>query len=193
MRARTSALLWIIPVSLVAMMVSAGAAGLYSYTTDELSGPVQPLEFSHLVHFETLKIECLYCHDAAAKSQHAGIPAVSTCMGCHQWVKKGTSEGSEQQIAKLAEYFQRGEPIPWVRVHWMPEHVQFRHNSHVRFGLQCQDCHGAVETMNRIFLVPETQYASASAWLPAQKLEMGWCLNCHIEKAVTRNCVSCHY
>ncbi len=168
MRARTSALLWIIPVSLVAMMVSAGAAGLYSYTTDELSGPVQPLEFSHLVHFETLKIECLYCHDAAAKSQHAGIPAVSTCMGCHQWVTKGTSEGSEQQIAKLAEYFQRGEPIPWVRVHWMPEHVQFRHNSHVRFGLQCQDCHGAVETMNRIFLVPETQYASACAWLPAQ-------------------------
>jgi hypothetical protein len=114
-------------------------------------------------------------------------------MGCHQWVKKGTSEGSEEQITKLADYYQRGESIPWVRVHWLPEHVQFRHNSHVRFGLECQECHGTVEAMNRIYLVPDTKYIASSAWLPAQKLEMGWCMDCHILKAVTRNCTSCHY
>lgn len=193
MRRGTRLPLWILPFPLLLIVVAVGRAGLYTYTTEELSGPEQPIEFNHQVHFETLKIECLYCHGAAEKSRRAGIPSVSLCMGCHQWVKKGTLEGSEEQIAKLADYYERGEPIPWVSVHGLPEHVQFQHHSHIRFGLQCQECHGPVEKMQRIWLVPDTRYNSSSAWLPAQKLQMGWCMDCHKQQAVSRNCMACHY
>ena len=193
MRSRIPFPLSLAPILLVGLGVTAGAAGLYSYTTAELSGPEQPIEFSHQVHAQKLGIECLYCHHAADKSQHAAIPAVSVCMGCHQWVTKGSSAGSEQEIAKLAAYFERGESVPWVRIHNLPEHVQFTHQGHVRAGIACQECHGAVETMNRVYLVPDTRYNSSSAWLPAAKLEMGWCMDCHDQQGGTQNCVLCHY
>ncbi len=193
MRSTMRSPVWLLPLSIFAIGVTAGAAGLYEYTAAERSGPEQPIEFSHQVHATALEIPCLYCHSSADKSQHAGVPAVSVCMGCHQWVKKGSSEGSEQEIAKLAEHFQKEESIPWVRVHQLPEHVQFRHQPHVRADIACQDCHGAVETMNRVYLVPDTRYNPSALWLPAAKLEMGWCIDCHDHQGGTQNCVSCHY
>jgi hypothetical protein len=169
---------------------------VYPLTDAELAGPLQPVKFSHKVHSGTLAMDCLYCHSAADKSQHATIPAVSACMGCHQWVKKGTSEGSEQEIAKLAEYFANGISIPWVRVHWLPEHVQFKHQRHVWVGLQCQECHGPVEEMNRIYMTADTRYSPSSAYLPSKKLEMGWCVDCHLNNRIQvawRDCAACHY
>ena len=192
MRLPSHSAVWISAIALV-LGVTAGAAGLYDYTVAELAGPEQPIEFSHRVHAGALEIPCLYCHTSADKSQHASVPAVSVCMGCHQWVKKGASPGSQQEIAKLADHFQRGESIPWVRIHNVPEYVKFRHQPHFRAGVACQDCHGAVETMNRVYLVPDTRYSPSAAWLPAAKLEMGWCMDCHDHQGGTQNCVSCHY
>jgi hypothetical protein len=187
-------------VSLAAVVSAAGAA-LYEYTDDELSGPEQPIQFSHAVHAGTLGIECLYCHSAAEKSQAASIPAVGTCMGCHQWVKQGASPGSVEEIAKLAEFYQKGESIPWNKVHNVPEYVQFKHFRHVNAGVECQECHGPVETMNRVWMTPDTVYRSA--YLPAAKLEMGWCMDCHLERVTdshgeTRqraadDCAACHF
>jgi hypothetical protein len=193
MPSRTPLVLGIFLVPLFTLVLSAGGAGLYSYTTAELSGPEQPIQFSHQVHAGTLGMNCLYCHSAAEDSRHAGVPSVAVCMGCHQWVKKSATTGSEEEIAKLAAYYERGEVVPWVRVHWLPEHVKFKHLSHVRFGVGCQECHGAIETMNRVYLVPDTRYNSAAAWLPAAKLEMGWCMDCHRQKVASLNCLSCHY
>lgn len=193
MRSRSPLFALLACALLVAMVVTAGAAGLYQYSTPEQAGPQQPIEFSHAVHSGTLQMPCLYCHPSAESSQHAGVPAVSVCIGCHQWVKKGTSEGSEQEIAKIAGYVDRGESIPWTRIHRLPEYVQFKHLSHVRKGIACQDCHGPVETMNRVYLVPDTRFNSSAAWLPAAKLEMGWCMDCHIQQQGTRDCVGCHY
>ena len=173
-------------------LVSA-SSGLYSYTDDELSGPEQPVEFSHQVHATDLGIECLYCHTAAAQSQHATVPAVSVCMGCHQWVKEGSSPGSAEEIAKIHEYHASGVSIPWIRIHGLPEHVQFKHHRHLNAGIECQTCHGPVESMNRVWLVPDTVLRPSSAYLPAAKLEMGWCMDCHLERGASDDCAACHY
>ena len=86
------------------LVVTATAAGLYQLSDAELSGPEQPIDFSHALHATGLGIDCLYCHSGADKSPHAGIPAVSVCVGCHQWVKTGPSEGSAEEIAKIAAF-----------------------------------------------------------------------------------------
>jgi hypothetical protein len=176
-----------------ALVVTATGEGLYDLTDDELSGPEQPIQFSHQVHAGTLAIDCQYCHTTVRESRHAGVPAVGTCMGCHQWVRKGASPGSEVEIQKLADQFARGESIPWVRIHNLPEHVKFKHNRHVLGGITCQECHGPVETMNRVWLVPDTRFNPSSAFLPAAKLEMGWCMDCHEQRAGPRDCAACHY
>jgi len=191
---------------LAGLAVGAGSA-LYQLSDDELDGPVQPIEFSHALHAGEMKINCIYCHTSADKSQAASLPAVSVCWGCHQFVKEGPSAGSREEIAKIQQYMcgqgetpsalapcKDGTSIPWVRIHLVPEHVQFKHMRHVRDGkVECQACHGPVEEMKRVWLVPDTVLRPSSAFLPAQKLEMGWCLNCHEQKGATKDCAACHY
>ena len=110
MRCGTRLSLWILPFPLLLVVVAVGKAALYSYTTEELSGPEQPIEFNHQVHFESLKIECLYCHGAAEKSRRAGIPAVSVCMGCHQNMAD-TTFWTEEVIAKYGRILTDDEHI----------------------------------------------------------------------------------
>lgn len=58
------------------------------------------------------------------------------------------------------------QPIPWQKVHDLPDFVHFTHKRHVKAGLECQECHGEVQdTMTVAYRVGE--------------LTMGWCLNCH--------------
>lgn len=180
-------------IGTLALVVSATAGSLYELSDEERAGPEQPIDFSHKVHAGTLAIDCKYCHTGVDKSQHATVPAVSTCMGCHQWVKQGSSPGSAEEIAKLTEYNAKGESIPWIRIHNLPEHVQFKHHRHVRAGIDCQDCHGQIEAMNRVYITPDTRYNSSAAWLPAAKLEMGWCVDCHQERNGPSDCVLCHF
>jgi len=174
-----------------AAVFSATAAGLYQLTDDELTGPEQPIDFSHKKHAGELGIDCQYCHTSAATSQAASVPALSTCMGCHQWVKEGSSPGSAEEIAKIHEHYDEGKPVEWVRIHNVPDHVQFKHFRHVQADITCQTCHGTVEEMNRVWLVPDTK--TVTAWLPAAKLEMGWCMDCHLEKGASDDCAACHY
>ncbi len=196
----------------LALLATGSATGLYEYSDAELTGPEQPIAFSHLIHAGNpqdggLGIQCLYCHTGAQTSQHATIPAVSVCMGCHQWVKQGRSEGSAEEIAKIHEAYcgqkqcpliaapgSHGTSIAWIRIHNMPEYVQFKHHRHVRAGVQCQECHGPVETMKRVYLTPDTVYRwPHSLGLPAAKLEMGWCVECHQARGASIDCVACHY
>ena len=179
----------------LALAVSTTWAGLYSdqLTEAEASGPEQPISFSHAEHAGELKIDCLYCHGPAERSQAATVPAVSVCMGCHEHVKEGETEGSREEIAKIHDYHARGEPIPWVKVHNLPEYVQFKHFKHVGAGISCQTCHGQVQDMKRVYLVPETRYTKRSIFLPTAKLEMGWCMECHLEQGAPDDCAACHY
>ena len=130
----------------------------------------QPIAFPHYTHATTLGMQCEYCHVDARKSIHSGVPATQVCMGCHKWVKKDSPE-----IIKLAEYYNKGEPIPWKKVHDLPDYVQFAHNRHIRAGLQCIECHGQVQLMGRVLSVPDRPVSApapgngaASAEVPAE-------------------------
>lgn len=129
-------------------------------------GPEQPIAFSHRVHAGVNQIDCLFCHTAANRSTSAGLPSVERCMACHQYIAVRRPE-----IRKLADFWEKQQPIPWVRVHRLPDYVYFSHKRHVRAGVECQTCHGPVQQMEVVY-----QYAP---------LTMGWCLQCHQQPATT--------
>jgi hypothetical protein len=135
--------------------------------------PLQPLAFSHKLHAGVNGIHCLFCHRDAPRSSLAGIPAVSDCLACHKFIAPDKAE-----IKKLLAYQEKKEPIPWVRVHSVPDHVYFPHMMHVRARIDCSVCHGEVASMERI-----TRIAS---------LKMGWCLNCHRQHKASIDCWTCH-
>lgn len=149
-------------------------------------GPMQPIPFSHALHAGEYQINCLYCHSATDRSQAAGVPSVELCMGCHLHFGQDL-----ESVQALKGYWDRQEPIPWQQIHRLPEHVQFRHNRHAAAGVECQKCHGPVEQMDKVYLVPDTKWWP---WgLPTQKLEMGWCIDCHRASEASQDCLLCHY
>ncbi|HKS07306.1 MAG TPA: cytochrome c3 family protein [Gemmatimonadaceae bacterium] len=138
-----------------------GSSNFNRYFVGVSRSPQQPINFPHPVHVNTLKLNCVFCHYAADKSPDPGMPAISTCMGCHNTVAIQRPE-----IQKLKAYADSGKAIPWVRIHKVPDYVQFPHMRHVNAGVTCQACHGQVQNMPRV-----ERYAS---------LNMGWCVNCHL-------------
>ena len=102
--------------------------------------PKQPIAFSHK---GTMKIDCAYCHIGVYRSRYAVVPAVSTCMNCHTIARK-----TQPEIIKLTKYYNERKPIPWKRVHKLPDYVYFSHSFHVNTGIKCQDCHGRVQDMD---------------------------------------------
>ena len=138
--------------------------------------PEQPIAFDHSLHVGTNKIQCQYCHNQVERSRHSNIPALSTCMNCHLQVAT-----DKPQIQKLREAYDSGGSVEWVRVHMLPDFVHFNHNAHIAKGVNCQTCHGPIETMKRV-----EQFSD---------LSMGWCVNCHRqpENKAPLNCSTCHY
>lgn len=139
--------------------------------------PVQPIEFSHKIHATDNEIPCQYCHAYADKTWSAGVPSVSRCMGCHRSLP---DVRQKPEIVKLATYWENREPIRWIKVHDVPDFVHFPHKRHIKAGLECQECHGPVETMDRITRVAP--------------MTMPWCTGCHKQKNVAngRDCWTCH-
>ena len=116
----------------------------------------QPIAFSHQHHVGELEFDCQLCHAYARRGPVAGIPSVARCVGCHRVVQVERPE-----IKKILQYWEDAEPIPWVRVHSLPDHVRFTHKRHVRAGVSCQSCHGDVAQMD--------------AAQQVEPLTMGWC------------------
>ena len=159
----------------VAAMLSAYAGA----SSSQGNSPVQPVKFPHPTHVQTLKMNCVYCHFSANKSPDPGLPAMSTCMGCHTVVATGKPE-----IQKLAGFYNKKEPVPWIRIHKLPEYVHFPHMRHVNAGVSCQTCHGNVQNM------PQVSQQNT--------LNMGWCVNCHVGRSnppfkARYDCAACHY
>ena len=143
-------------------------------------GPVQPIFFSHVIHAGSMQIACQYCHANARRGTSAGVPSVERCMGCHKIV---ANQGNPQ-VDKLKAYWEKKEPIPWVRVFKVPEFTFFPHRPHVASGLQCQTCHGRIEALEQVVAVTGQSIVNDLqnlAGIPARPplLTMGWCVECH--------------
>lgn len=141
-----------------------GPWGYHGASSQQGYSPLQPIRFPHPKHVKALGMNCAYCHNAADRSPDPGLPALSTCMGCHLFTY---SLAKKPDIVKLTDYWNKKQPIPWVRIHKVPEYVHFPHMRHVNAGVTCQTCHGQVQEMYQVY-----QYSS---------LNMGWCVNCHVD------------
>ena len=152
----------------VVIGVSFGAYVLWPSRREAGYQPRQPIPYSHKMHAGELEINCLYCHSRADKGPHATIPPVSTCMKCHEQVQTKDKDGElTEGMATLLEHWDKGEPIVWNKVHDLADFVYFDHSRHVNTGVECQECHGPVETFEHM----RREFG----------LKMSWCLECHTQ------------
>ncbi|MHB8900500.1 MAG: cytochrome c3 family protein, partial [Thermoguttaceae bacterium] len=129
-------------------------------TTDVGYKPQQPVPFSHALHAGEMGLDCRYCHTTVEKAARAALPSTDICMNCHTQVATGSDK-----TRLIRESASSGLPIPWVRVHDLPDFAYFDHSAHVTRGVGCVSCHGRVDLMEEVTQV--------------QTLSMGWCLDCH--------------
>ena len=148
--------------------------------TGDLQGPRQPIFFRHDIHAGQDQIPCMYCHYSAAVSSEPGIPALQTCIGCHQLIG-GSTPSHQAEIKKVRDAWRERKAPEWIRIHALPGFVRFPHERHIKaLGTQaCTKCHGDVQRM------PQVSQVST--------LRMGWCVRCHVENKVSRDCTVCHY
>jgi hypothetical protein len=152
-------------------VVSVGAYGTAPETTNVGYSPVQPVPFSHKVHVGQLKMDCRYCHTTVDRAAHAAVPATETCVNCHAAANPdGTVANSavytnSRKLLPVRQSQATGEPIPWERVHDLPDYVYFDHRAHVNRGVSCVSCHGRIDKMEQVY--------------QAEPLSMSWCLDCH--------------
>ncbi|MBE34334.1 MAG: cytochrome C [Opitutaceae bacterium] len=129
--------------------------------------PVQPVPFSHAIHAGQLGLDCRYCHVGVDKGPVSTVPAAQTCMNCHNQIKVDSP-----LLAVVRESYETGKPVPWVKIHQVPDYAYFNHAAHVTRGVSCVECHGRVDEMDTV--------------VHTKSLSMGFCLDCHRnpEKAV---------
>ena len=178
-------------ITLVGYFTVEGAIGLGRHKG---YAPEQPIKFSHKLHAGINQIDCKYCHVGAEKGKHAAIPSSNICMNCHKYVNQGPDaafkeanglSGLGSDTTEIAKIYRavgfdpanqtydksNADPIKWIKIHNLPDHVYFSHEQHVRIGkIECQQCHGPVQEMDTM-----RQFAD---------LSMGWCISCHRETNV---------
>ena len=171
--------------------------------------PRQPIAFSHRrmagapvmqtnekgesVNVGGFGIPCVYCHTMPYKGRHSTLPSTAVCMNCHSTVGL-----NREWVLKMKEYWDRGQPIPWVKVHDLPDFVYFDHSAHLNARdasgkpklpnvdadgqpmPQCQTCHGKVQEMDIVSV--------------QHPFNMQWCLDCHRKPEIkaSTDCIACH-
>jgi hypothetical protein len=136
----------------------------------------QPIAFDHRLHVEDLGSDCTDCYLYALSGVRATIPNLEVCADCHA---EAQTESAEE--ARLVEYVEAGQPIPWRKLYWVPDHVYFSHRWHTAIGgIECETCHGAMAEESRP--VPR----------PLVRLTMQACMDCHEETGTSNECLLCH-
>ncbi len=135
----------------------------------------QPIAFNHAKHLSA-GLECTNCHAGARTEEHATVPALATCMSCHE-----SAVTNSPEEAKIRNFAAAKQEIPWQPVTHVPAHVYFSHRRHVTLaGLACRDCHGAMEKLTAPPLVPNL------------RLDMATCIDCHKKNQARTDCNDCH-
>lgn len=138
--------------------------------TDVGYTPKQPIPYSHKLHAGEMQMDCRYCHYNVERSAHAGVPPTQVCMNCHSQIRKDSPllEALRTSWADGKD----GGPVPWKRIHKVPDFAYFNHSVHVQVGsgenraaIGCESCHGRIDLMEVVGQV--------------QPLSMAWCLDCH--------------
>ncbi|MGE3490898.1 MAG: cytochrome c3 family protein [Vicinamibacterales bacterium] len=196
-------------IGLLVVMTTVGALTYAVSNSRKGYEPRQPIAFSHKrmagapvmqtndkgepVNVGGFAIPCQYCHTMPYKGRHATIPSTAVCMNCHSTVGL-----NKEWVLKMREYWDRGQPIPWVKVHDLPDFVYFDHSAHLNAKdahgqpklpvtdeagqpmVACQTCHGKVDQMDIVSV--QTNF------------NMQWCLDCHRkpEMKAPTSCVTCH-
>ena len=122
--------------------------------------PVQPVPYSHALHVGRLGLDCRYCHTTVEQSGMAALPPTEVCMNCHKAIF-----ATSAKLAPVRKSYADGTPVPWVKVHDLPDYAFFNHSAHVTAGVGCAECHGPVHQMEVVRTV--------------KPLNMAWCLECH--------------
>ena len=157
---------------LLGLLFAAGTASaqLTNEQVAQIPAGQQPIAFSHKIHAGDNAIPCQYCHIYARRSASSGVPPVEICAGCHKLVGTQLDE-----VQKVMKFWNDQQPIPWVKIHDVPDFVHYPHFKHINAknetfpdGVACQTCHGPIETMDVVEKF-DPNFGT-----------MGWCLECHL-------------
>lgn len=177
-------------------------------------GPDQPIAFPHTTHVQDLGMDCTFCHRNVETGEAATIPAVGLCMSCHVVMGQDKPE-----VEKLKGFHSRGQPIDWLRVHRVPDHVQFVHEAHVRRFSgnkiivktvkdteteirfeEAEKVKSNVQIGDTLEILPSDTCAichgdvgSMEKVRQVRSLKMGDCLDCHRKNSAPTDCTTCHY
>ncbi|HSO66661.1 MAG TPA: cytochrome c3 family protein [Desulfatirhabdiaceae bacterium] len=160
-------------ITFLSAVLVAGFVYFFYTTPGTRIGPEQPIPFSHRVHAGVKDIQCEYCHPYVSYSRHPGLPPVEKCLHCHNHIIR-----NHYWIQKEHAFFNTRTPIRWNKANVLPEHVLFNHQRHIQKDIACKECHGQVETVDRI---------------TGEKFLMEFCITCHRQNKANVDCwLSCH-
>lgn len=199
-------------VRIIGVLIVIGLTATLAYALSNARkgyAPRQPIAFNHKrmagepvwqenekhekVNVGGFGIPCVYCHTMPYKGRHATVPSTAVCMNCHATVGL-----NKEWVLRMKEYWDRGEPISWVKVHDLPDFVYFDHSVHVnakdeqghpklplidaegKAMVVCENCHGKVGQMELVSV--------------QHPFNMQWCVNCHRkpEMLASTDCITCH-
>ncbi len=179
------------------------------------SSQEQPIDFNHALHMDPETVEgiegsaendrCLYCHSFREDGSFSGIPAIKTCMQCHDDPDNSLGETAAEKLL-LTDYVAKNLEIPWLSYYRQPDCVYFSHIAHINMGLmECNTCHGDHgETYNlppykknRITGYSKNIWGKnllgykENTW---DRMKMDDCAECHTTKGYEKNnaCFVCH-
>jgi hypothetical protein len=160
----------------------------------------QPIDFNHKIHVEEMG-DCEGCHHFREDGSFAGVPAMTTCLECHE-----EKVGEHPEEAKMmAEYVDPGKEIPWLIYSRQPQCVFFSHAAHVVMAeMECDTCHGPVGESehlkpyqyNRLTLYSRDIWGWNIAGIGHNtwdRMKMDDCAKCHEEMTGHQGyCFQCH-
>jgi len=81
-------------------------------------------------------------------------------MSCHSqiWTNSPLLEPVRQSYVQNV-------PLKWTWMNKLPDFVYFNHSIHVKRGVSCNNCHGAIQAMQMT--------------AKGNSFQMRWCLDCH--------------